>query len=114
VRLVLIGVAAGVLSALFGVGGGIVIVPLLILATGLGAREATAVSLGAVLLIALAGAALYALRGEVRVDYALLVGIPAMAGAALGVSAQGRVSSRTLTLAFAGLVAAIGAWLLIA
>jgi uncharacterized protein len=113
VRLVLIGLVAGVLSAVFGVGGGIVIVPLLILVAGFAAREATAASLGAVLLIAIAGATLYALRGEVRVDYALLVGVPAMAGAAVGVSVQRRVSSQALTLGFAGLVAGIGVWLLV-
>jgi uncharacterized protein len=113
VRLVLIGLAAGVLSALFGVGGGIIIVPLLILAMGFATREATAASLGAVFVIALAGASLYALRGEVRVGYALLVGLPAMGGAALGVSLQRRVSGRALTLAFAILVAGIGVWLLV-
>jgi uncharacterized membrane protein YfcA len=113
VRLVLIGLAAGVLSAVFGVGGGIIIVPLLILAVGFATREATATSLGAVLVIAGAGALLYALRGEVRVEYALLVGLPAMAGAFVGVSAQRRVSGRSLTLGFAVLVAGIGTWLLV-
>ena len=45
-RLVAIGLVAGVFSSLFGVGGGIVIVPLLILAAGFGAKEATGTSLG--------------------------------------------------------------------
>lgn len=111
-RLVLIGLAAGALSAVFGVGGGIVIVPLLMLAAGYATREATATSLGAVLVIAVAGASLYALRGEVRVEYALLVGIPAMAGAVLGVSVQRRLSGSMLTLLFAALVAGIGVWLI--
>ena len=112
-RLVLIGLVAGVLSAVFGVGGGIVIVPLLILFVGFATREAAVVSLGAVFVIAVAGASLYALRGEVRLSYALLVGIPAMAGAAAGVSVQRRLSGRALTLGFAALVAGIGVWLLV-
>ncbi len=111
-RLALIGLAAGVLSAVFGVGGGIVIVPLLILLAGFATKEATATSLGAVLVIAVAAASLYAVRGEVRPGYALLVGVPAMAGAFAGVSLQRRVSGRALTLGFAALLAAVGVWLL--
>ena len=55
VRLVAIGLAAGVFSALFGVGGGIVAVPLLILLTHLPERVATATSLGAIGITAFAG-----------------------------------------------------------
>jgi uncharacterized membrane protein YfcA len=113
-RLVLIGLAAGVLSALFGVGGGLLIVPLLILAASFTPREATAISLGAIGLTALAGAALYALRGEVDVAYAALVGLPAVVGALGGTALQQRVSNRALTAAFAALVAGIGIWFLVA
>jgi uncharacterized membrane protein YfcA len=113
VRLVLIGVAAGLFSSLFGVGGGIVIVPLLIAGAGFGAREATATSLGAIVLTALAGVILYAHHGKVDVAYAALVGIPAMGGALVGASAQQRLSGRALTGAFSALLAAIGVWLLV-
>jgi len=111
-RLVLIGLVAGVFSSLFGVGGGIVIVPLLILVAAFGTKEATATSLGAIVITALAGVTLYAVRGKVDVAYALLVGIPAVVGALIGTSAQQRVSGQALTLAFAGLLAAIGVWLI--
>ena len=111
-RLVLIGLAAGVFSALFGVGGGIVIVPLLIMVAAFGAREATATSLGAIVITALAGVTLYALRGKVDVGYAALLGIPAMGGAIFGAAAQQRLSSRNLTVAFAVLLAAVGVWLI--
>ena len=63
-------------SSLFGVGGGIVIVPLLIMVAAFGTREATATSLGAIVITALAGVALYALHGKVDVGYAALVGHP--------------------------------------
>ena len=112
-RLVLIGLVAGVFSSLFGVGGGIVIVPLLIMVAGFGAREATATSLGAIAIIALAGVALYGLRGKVDVAYAALVGLPAMAGAFAGAALQQRLSGRAVTGAFAGLIAAIGIWLIV-
>jgi uncharacterized protein len=112
VRLALIGLVAGVFSSLFGVGGGIVIVPLLILAVGFATREATATSLGAIVITAIAGVVLYALRGKVDVAYALLLGLPAMVGALAGTSLQQRMSNRLLTGAFACLLAAIGAWLI--
>lgn len=111
-RLVLIGLVAGVFSSLFGVGGGIVIVPLLILLAGFGAKEATATSLGAIVITALAGVALYALRDKVDVAYAALVGIPAMGGAVFGAAAQHRISGRFLTIAFSVLLAGVGIWLL--
>ena len=84
VRLVAIGVAAGVFSAFFGVGGGIVAVPLLILLAGIPERAATATSLGAIAITASAGVVVYGLRGEVDVGYAALVGLPAAAGALAG------------------------------
>ena len=71
-----------------------------------------ATSLGAILLTATAGAALYAARGDVRPAYAALVGIPAVVGALAGTHLQQRVSGRSLTLAFAGLLAVIGIWLI--
>jgi len=112
VRLVLIGLVAGTFSSLFGVGGGIVIVPLLILVAAFGTREATATSLGAIVITALAGVTLYAARGKVDVPYAMLVGLPAMGGALIGSAAQKRISGRALTLAFSALLAAIGVWLI--
>ena len=112
VRLVLIGLVAGIFSSLFGVGGGIVIVPLLILAAGFATKEATATSLGAIVITALAGVTLYAIRGKVDVSYALLVGIPAVGGALIGTAAQRRLSGRAVSMAFAVLLAAIGIWLI--
>ena len=111
-RLVLIGLVAGVFSTVFGVGGGLVVVPLLVGLAAFPMHAATATSLGAILLTATAGAALYAARGDVRPAYAALVGIPAVAGALAGTHLQQRVSGRSLTLAFAGLLAVIGIWLI--
>ncbi len=106
-RLILIGLAAGFFSALFGVGGGIVIVPLLLLATHWDMRSASATSLAAIGITATAGTIVYALHGDVRPAYAALVGIPAAAGAIGGTSLQQRLPVRTLSLLFAALLAAI-------
>lgn len=111
-RLVAIGLAAGVFSALFGVGGGIVVVPLLVLLVRLPARVATATSLGAITITAAAGAVLYGIEGKVDVGYAALIGVPATLGALLGTSLQQRVTTRALSYGFSALLAAIGIWLL--
>lgn len=112
-RLVLIGLAAGAFGALFGVGGGIVMVPLLLLTTSLTARPAMATSLLAVGLIAAEGAIFFAVHGDVRPGAAALVGLPATLGVVLGTGLQQRLATRTLTLAFAAVLAAIGVRLLV-
>ena len=111
-RLVAIGLAAGVFSAFFGVGGGIVVVPLLVLAVGLPERVATATSLLAIAITASAGVVVFALRGEVEVGYAALVGLPAAAGALAGTAWQQRVRTSTVAYGFAVLLTAIAIWLL--
>ena len=105
--LILIGLAAGFFSALFGVGGGIVIVPLLLLAVKWDLRAATATSLAAIGITATAGVVTYVAHGEVRPLYALLVGVPAAFGAASGSALQRRLPVRTLSYLFAALLVAI-------
>jgi hypothetical protein len=112
--LVLIGIAAGFFSALFGVGGGILIVPLLIGVARFHPRSATATSLAAIGVIALAGAVRYALEGEVHFGAALAVGLPAAAGALAGTSLQQRLTGRAVTLLFAAFLVVIGVRFLIA
>jgi hypothetical protein len=113
VRLIAIGLAAGFFSALFGVGGGIVVVPLLILAAGFEERSAMATSLASIGLIAFAGTVSYALRGDVDFGYGLLLGLPAALGAVGGTVLQQRVAGPVLSYAFAGLLAATAVWLLV-
>jgi len=107
VRLLLIGLVAGFFSALFGVGGGIVIVPLLLLAGGFELRSATATSLAAIGITATAGTIIYVAHGDVRPVYAALVGIPATVGALGGTTLQQRLPVRTLSYLFAALLVAI-------
>ena len=112
-RLVLIGLVAGLFSALFGVGGGIVIVPLLILAAGMPDRSAAGTSLAAIGITALAGAIIYAFEGHGDLGYAALVGLPAAAGAVVGTTVQQRLPVRTLSLAFAAVLVVVAVWLLL-
>lgn len=82
--LVLVGVIGGVLSGAFGVGGGIVMVPLLIWLTGMDQRRAAATSLVAIVPTAIAGAATYAANGEVDLVAALLITVGGVVGSYLG------------------------------
>lgn len=100
-RLLAIGTIAGVFSGLFGVGGGSVIVPLLMLWLGYGEREATGTSLAAIVLIAAFAAGVQGIYGNVDVGYAALVGIPALAGVLAGTWLQQRLRSGTIALLFA-------------
>jgi hypothetical protein len=112
-RLVAIGLVAGVFSALFGVGGGILAVPLLVLFAGIPERVAAATSLGAIGITALAGAVVFGIRGDVDVAHAALVGLPAAVGALGGTSLQQRVSTRLLSVGFAVLLTGVAVWLLV-
>lgn len=112
-RLLLIGLVAGFFAALFGVGGGILIVPLLILVAAYAERKAMATSLAAIGLTAAAGTIAYALHGYLRPVDAALVGVPAMAGAVAGATLQQRVANRTLSLLFAALLVGIGVRLIV-
>ncbi len=112
-ELAAIGTAAGVFSGLFGVGGGTVIVPLLVLRLGWGERVATATSLGAIVLIAATGAAVQAGYGNLHVREGLLVGIPAVGGVLAGTAVQQRVPQERLSLVFAALLVAVAVLLLL-
>ncbi len=110
-RLIAIGLIAGFFSALFGVGGGIVLVPLLLLWVAFPTRAATATSLAAIFITAVSGMITYWAHGDVRPGYAALVGLPAAAGAIGGTALQHRLRLQTVELLFAALLVAIAVWL---
>ncbi len=112
-KLLAIGLAAGFFGAIFGVGGGIVIVPLLTLLLAFDQRRAAATSLAAILVSAVAGAITYAFHGEVKVGAAALVGIPAVIGVIAGTALQQRIPVQRLSYGFALLLAAVGVRLLV-
>jgi uncharacterized membrane protein YfcA len=101
-----IGTAAGIFSGLFGVGGGMVMVPLLILLLAFGEREATATSLLAIAVIAAVGVVAHGAYGNVHVAEGLLVGAPAVGGVLAGTWLQQRVPERAVSLVFAAVLTA--------
>jgi uncharacterized membrane protein YfcA len=112
-HLAAIGVLAGVFSGLFGVGGGTVIVPLLILWFGYGERLATGTSLAAIIVIAVLAAGAQAIYGNVDLGKAAIVGLPAIGGVVAGTALQQRVSERVVSLSFALLLVVIAVELII-
>jgi uncharacterized membrane protein YfcA len=112
-QLAAIGTAAGAFSGLFGVGGGTVIVPLLIVWLGFGEREATGTSMAAIVVIAGLAAAGQALYGNVDPGKAAIVGIPALGGAVAGTALQQRLSERAISLLFAVLLIVIAIELIV-
>lgn len=101
-----IGTLAGLFSGLFGVGGGVVIVPLLVLWLGFGEREATGTSLAAIVIIAGVATVVHGAYGNVHLREGILVGVPAVAGVIVGTELQRRVSTRAISLIFAVLLVA--------
>jgi len=113
-QLAAVGTAAGAFSGLFGVGGGTVIVPLLIIWLAYGEREATGTSMAAIIVIAAYAVALQAGGyGNVDVGNAALVGVPAIGGAVLGTAIQQRVSQRAISGLFALLLVVIAVELIV-
>lgn len=104
VRLAVIATVAGAFSGLFGVGGGTVIVPLLILWFGYEEREATGTSLAAIVLIGLLAALTQGLYGNVDVLKGMLIAVPAIGGVLAGTALQQRISTRAVSGIFAVLL----------
>jgi uncharacterized protein len=113
VQLALIGTGAGAFSGMFGVGGGTVVVPLLILWLGYGEREATGTSLAAIIVIACLAAGLQAAHGNVDVVKAAIVGVPALFGAVVGAALQQRMPERVISMIFAALLIVVAVELIL-
>lgn len=107
-RVVAVGLVAGLLAGLFGVGGGIVIVPGLVFVAGFGQRLAHGVSLGAIVLIAASGTIGYGVEGEVHWPAAVALTAGALVGIVVGTALLERVSQTRLQAGF-GLLLVAGA-----
>jgi uncharacterized protein len=99
-KLLAIGLGGGLLSGLLGVGGGIVMVPLLVLWAGFAQRDAHATSLGAIIPISIAGIATYGVAGEVRYGTALALAAGSVVGAPIGARLLSRMDERMLKIVF--------------
>jgi uncharacterized membrane protein YfcA len=107
------GVFGGVASGLLGIGGGVMMIPLLVVFAGLGQHRAHATSLAAIIPIAAVGAVGFALQDDVGVAIALALGAGAVVGAPLGARAMSRMSDRLLKIVFTVLQIAVGMYLLV-
>lgn len=106
---VLIGLLAGVVAGMLGVGGGILFVPALTLALGLSQVDAEATSLLAIIPVSILGAWRQHRYGNVRWRDGLLVGVLAVGGVAAGVALANALDERTLEVGFALLMLLVAA-----
>lgn len=102
--LVALGVAAGIVAGLFGVGGGIVFVPALTLVVGLSQVQAEATSLLAIVPVAMLGTWRQRHTGDVHRRDALWIGLASIVTAVLGALVADALPERALRLAFAALI----------
>jgi uncharacterized protein len=109
---VVIGLAAGLASGLLGVGGGIVIVPLLVLALGLAQRRAHSTSLAAIVPIATVAAIPYAVSGHADYGIAGCLAVGGLVGAPIGAKTLGRSDEGLLKILFGILMIAVATELL--
>lgn len=107
-KLVLIGILGGALSGLLGVGGGIFIVPMLVLVAHLSQHHAHATSLAAVIPIAIAGSAFFGAQANVDVRIALFLATGSLVGAPLGARIMAGLKEATLKIAFGVLLVIVG------
>ena len=96
VKLATIGLAGGLMSGLLGVGGGVIMVPLLVLWARLGQRAAHAASLAAIVPMSLVGLSTYAIAGEIDLAAAAALAVGAVVGARVGAGFLARVPERQL------------------
>jgi uncharacterized membrane protein YfcA len=106
-KLLAIGLGGGLLSGLLGVGGGVIMVPLLVLWAGYAQREAHAMSLGAIIPISIAGIATYGIAGEVRYGYAIVLAAGAIVGAQVGARLLASIDERLLKVVFGVFLVAV-------
>jgi uncharacterized membrane protein YfcA len=111
-RLATIGGAGGLLSGLLGVGGGLIMVPLLVFWAGYRQRDAHAMSLAAIIPISLASVLTFGVAGEVRVGYAIALALGSIVGARVGAGLLARIDERLLKVVF-GLFCAAASILLV-
>ena len=107
-----IGVAGGLLAGMFGIGGGVVIVPALILITRMSPQTATGTSLASLLLpVGVFGAWQYYRHGFVELGPAMLIAAGLAAGALAGANLGTRLPARELQRAFAVFLAVLAVYL---
>ena len=107
-RILVIGGAGGFLGGFFGVGGGILLVPLIMWLLAPPRRVAHATSLGAIIALATSGMLGFAVEGRVNWGVGVSIGIGGVVGAAIGASLMNRLSPDVLRTIFAVVLVVAG------
>ena len=97
---ILTGGAAGILSGLFGVGGGVIMVPLQMLLLGEKIKVAIQTSLGVIILTAISASIGHAVAGNILLTEGLFIGFGGLVGAQLGTRFLPKLSDRVVTIGF--------------
>lgn len=112
-RLGLVGVCGGLVSGLLGVGGGVIMVPLLVMWSRYGQRDAHALSLGAIIPISAASVLAFGAAGEVRPKEAVALALGAILGARVGAGFLARADEQTLKRGFGAFLLVVAALMVV-
>lgn len=108
-----IGLGAGVLSGLFGVGGGIILVPAMVLLTGMAQQRASATSLASIVPIAVVGAIIFGRADSVDLPAALVLMVGSLVGVQIGARLMARIGDDRLRIGFALFMIAVALTMLV-
>ena len=108
-----IGLVAGVLSGLFGVGGGVIMVPAMVLLAGMAQQRASATSLASIVPIAMVGAFVFGRADSVNLPAAAVLAIGSLVGVQIGARLMPLVGDDRLRIGFAIFMIAIAVAMLI-
>jgi uncharacterized membrane protein YfcA len=111
--MVAVGVLAGFLSGLFGIGGGIIMVPAMVLVAGLAQHNAAATSLAAIIPIAVVGALIFGGARSVDLPAAAALAVGSLAGVQVGSRVMGRFSEYWLRISFAAFIVCVAVAMLL-
>jgi len=112
-RLVGIGAVAGLMSGLFGVGGGILMVPGMVMLAGFAQHRAHATSLAGIVPVAAVGAFVFGRADSVDLLAALLLAVGSLLGVQVGARVMDRLSGENLTRAFGGFLVVLAITMLV-
>ncbi len=100
ISLILVGLIAGVMGAIFGIGGGMIIVPILTILFGLAAKEAVAISLVGIVATSVGASSVYVKKRVSNIHLGLLLEVTTVFGAILGVFVASYLSNFAMTAIF--------------
>lgn len=109
-----IGLAAGVLSGLFGVGGGVIMVPAMVLLAGMAQQRASATSLASIVPIAVVGTFIFGMSDSVDLPAAAVLIVGSLVGVQIGARLMARIGDDRLRIGFAVFMIAIAITMLFA